>query len=230
MTKKIYLIDGEPEFVSNITGVLEESSDLKVVGAASNEAEAHEFFRSGQLKEIDCILLELRLSRSKQDSAAASNVGIEVLTHLRTQENFDQQILVVTSSLEPDDGEKALASGCDGYLYKSGSLDDLPTLADELKVAIRGEVLIVPRQMRYVFLREVLTLKEAKLMELLDKGATWNQVAKDLGYRNANVATAVGYRIFDKLLSIHEQENISDEKKREKAIERWRARCQRPRS
>ncbi|MBY0546090.1 MAG: response regulator transcription factor [Candidatus Obscuribacterales bacterium] len=230
MVKKIYLIDDDSVFVNAVAQLFEVEADLEVFGCAASEAEAHQFFRSGQLQNVDCVILDLKLPRTAGERQTSTSIGIEVLATLRTQENFDQQILVVTDSLEPNDGEQALAGGCDGYLYKTGNLEDLPTLADELKVAIRGDVLMIPRQMRYVFLREVLTLKEAKLMELLDRGSTWNQVAKELGYRNANVATAVGYRIFDKLLSVHEQETISAERKREKAIEYWRARCQRPRS
>lgn len=223
----ILVIEDDVEFASTLAEFLEEEPDLKIVHKATTEEEAQDFFRSGRLSEIDCVLLDLKLPRNKGDRDANTRVGLGILEHLRIQEKFFRTVLIVTSSQLQEDGERAMSGGCDGYLCKHAAPDEIMNLVDELKLAMRGDILIVPRQMRYVFLREGLSAKEAKLMELLDRGLTWSQVAAELGYRNASVAATVGYRVFDKLLSIQEQEENSDESKRAKALELWRARSKR---
>ncbi|MBY0549644.1 MAG: response regulator [Candidatus Obscuribacterales bacterium] len=226
----ILVIEDDAEFASTLAEFLEEEPDLKIIHKAGTEEEAQEFFRSGRLNEIDCVLLDLKLPKHKGDRDASTRVGLGILEHLRVQEKFFRTVLIVTSSQLQEDGERAMSGGCDGYLCKHAAPDEIMNLVDELKLAMRGDILVVPRQMRYVFLREGLSAKEAKLMELLDKGLTWAQVAVELSYRNASVAATVGYRVFDKLLSIQEQEENSDESKRAKALERWRARSKpRPR-
>jgi two-component system, NarL family, invasion response regulator UvrY len=226
----IYVIEDDADFATMLVEFLEEEPDLKIIGRATTEEEAHDFFRSGRLSEVDCILLDLKLPRTSGDRDASTRVGLGILEHLRVQEKFFRTVLIVTSSQLPEDGERAMTGGCDGYLCKHAAPDEIMNLVDELKLAMRGDILIVPRQMRYVFLREGLSAKEAKLMELLDRGYTWSQVATELGYRNGSVAATVGYRVFDKLLSIQEQEEQSDDSKRAKALERWRARSKpRPR-
>ncbi len=69
-------------------------------------------------------------------------------------------------------------------------------------------------------------------MELVNQGCSWSEVAQELGYKSANAAATVGYRVFDKILDAFEDygSNNSDgnkEKKRVRALERWRARMRR---
>ena len=102
----------------------------------------------------------------------------------------------------------------------------------ELRLAIVGNVLFVPREMRHLFIHDQLSPKESRLMELINQGCSWSEVAQELGYKSANAAATVGYRVFDKILDTFEDYTStgadgSKEKKRVRALEQWRARMRR---
>lgn len=80
--------------------------------------------------------------------------------------------------------------------------------------------------MRHVFIREEFSVKEARLMDMLNQGHSWAEIARELGYKTPKAAANIGYRVFDKLLT--EGDRIAmgadGDRKRHKALERWRAR------
>lgn len=91
-----------------------------------------------------------------------------------------------------------------------------------MKVAIRYKVAVVSSAMRYVFLRESLSLREAQLMDLLTQNKSWGQIADLMGYNNAKAAANTGDRIFDKLIPPYQKDEHRS--KRNCALEIWQRR------
>jgi DNA-binding CsgD family transcriptional regulator len=99
-------------------------------------------------------------------------------------------------------------------------------MLSELKMAIRGDVILVASQMRHVFLRDDISAKEAKLMDMLSQGKSWAEIARDLNYKTPKAAANIADRLFDKLLTPQDQAKLAQEggKKRYKAVEVWLSR------
>jgi DNA-binding NarL/FixJ family response regulator len=132
----------------------------------------------------------------------------------------------MTSSKSPEDGQRALAAGCDGYLCKHAPVGDIPSMLEELKLAIKGNVMIVSSEMRHVFFRDDVSAKEARLMDLLSQDKSWAEIAQELNYKTPKAAANIADRIYDKLLSELDKQNLdaSGAKKRQRALEIWRSR------
>jgi hypothetical protein len=82
--------------------------------------------------------------------------------------------------------------------------------------------------MRHVFMREEISAKEARLMDLLLNGKSWSEIARELSYVSSKAAANMGDRVFDKLISMDARERLAAEgvkvKKRELALEIWKKR------
>jgi DNA-binding NarL/FixJ family response regulator len=196
-----------------------------------SEALAIEWIRSNPLDDLDCALVDLFVSSETQNQTLNSMIGLRIVKELRQCTNFKGTILVLANSRMLDEGERAYQAGCDGYLFKRNSMEEIPSMVAELRMAMIGNVLLVPREMRHLFIHEQLSPKEARLMELVNQGCSWSEIAHELGYKSANAAATVGYRVFDKILDAFEDYSTNNdgnkEKKRVRALERWRARMRR---
>lgn len=223
---RILIIEDDHDFAAILRECLEEDEDLEVVDVIGNEQEAVQFIQSGKLIGLDCILVDLQLPKSPDEKNVSSTAGLRLLEEIRQGQHFYGTVIVLTSSRAASDGQRALAAGCDGYLCKHAPIDDIPSMLDELKVAIRGHVMIVSSEMRHVFFREDISAKEARMMDLLTQGKGWAEVARELGYKTPKAAANVGDRIFDKLLSNQDKLRLEAEgqKKRLRAVEIWRSR------
>jgi DNA-binding NarL/FixJ family response regulator len=159
-------------------------------------------------------------------SEASPDAGPRIISKLRRASGFTGSILVLTNSRQLEDGERALQAGCDGYLCKHALISEIPSLVSELKLAMKGNVLLISREMRHVFFREQLSLKEVKLMELVSVGSSWEKISEELGYKTANAAATTGQRVFDKILNApfeQDRPQAENDLKRSRAIERWQA-------
>jgi DNA-binding NarL/FixJ family response regulator len=156
----------------------------------------------------------------------SSLAGIRILEELRHQQGFYGTIIVLTNSKAPADGQRALAAGCDGYLCKRAKISEVPQMLNELKMAIKGEVILVSTPMRHVFIRDDINAKEARMMDLLSCSKSWAEIARELGYKTPKAAANVGDRVFDKLLTPQDAQKVAAEgtKKRHKALEIWNSR------
>src|SRR4030095_1185989 len=132
--------------------------------------------KSTRLEGVDAVLLDLQLPYLKGDRTVNSMAGLRILEELRHRQRFYGTIIVLTNSKAAADGERALAGGCDGYLCKRARISDIPSMLAELKMALQGDVIMVASQMRHVFIREDISSKEAKLMDLLSMGRGWAEI------------------------------------------------------
>lgn len=223
---RIVIVEDDPDFALILRRALEQDKEIQIVDHMDNEQAAMAFINSSDLKDVDCFLLDLQLPYLPGDRTVSSMAGLRILEALRLQKRFYGTIIVLTNSKSPQDGQRALAGGCDGYLCKRARIVEIPTMLAELKMAIKGDVVIVASQMRHVFIREDISAKEARLMDLLASGKGWADIARELGYKTAKAAANVGDRIFDKLLTPQDEQVIAEQglKKREKALEIWLSR------
>ncbi len=223
---KILIIEDDEDFSSILRRVIEQDPELQVMDVINCEQKAFEVIRSPQLHDADCVLLDLQLPYSYGDKSVSSLAGIRILEEMRHQRGFYGTIIVLTNSKSPADGQRALAAGCDGYLCKRARISEVPEMLAELKMAIKGEVILVASMMRHVFIRDDISAKEARLLDLLSAGKSWAEIARELGYKTPKAAANVGDRIFDKLLTPQDQQKLAEEgaKKRQKALEIWQSR------
>jgi DNA-binding NarL/FixJ family response regulator len=223
---RVVIIEDDRDFAGILKEFIEEDLHDKVVAVLASESEAVEFINSTKLREIDAVLVDLQLPQSPGSSEVSSLAGLRLTREIRQHLHFAGRLLILTNSRQFADGERALAAGCDGYLCKHAPMAEIPQMLAELKIALRGDVVLVSREMRHVFLREEISLKEARLMDMLDAGQNWAAVAQELGYKNAKAAANIGYRVFDKLIGPADRESLGNDAdtKRRRALERWRAR------
>lgn len=225
----IIIVEDDVDFAEILKECLEEDGATKVLAVLNNEAAANEWIRSNDLSKLDCALVDLVIPKSEGLKEANSMAGLRIVKELRHADGFIGTILVLTNSRLLEDGERALQAGCDGYLCKHAPLAEIPSMVAELKLAMQGHVVLVSREMRHVFIREQLSTKEARLMELINEGCSWAEVAQELGYKSSNAAATIGYRVFDKILDPYDDQlsEGNNERKRIRALEKWRARTHR---
>ena len=221
----VMIIEDDAEFAEILSETLQADGSARIVTVETNEQDARRFMDSAEFASVECAIIDLRIPQTPQSSEVSSLSGLRLVQQLRHAYHFGGTIIVLTNSREFCDGERALAAGCDAYLCKHGPMSEWPRMFAELRMAMRGEVVLVSREMRHVFIREELSIKEAHLMELLAAGHSWSSIARQLGYKTAKAAANVGYRAFDKLITPADRKLLSDdgEHKRTKALERWRA-------
>lgn len=226
---KIIIVEDDVDFAEILKECLEEDGECRVETILTNEQDALGWIGAHDLKQFDCALVDLVIPKAAQMKEANSMAGLRIVKEIRHADGFSGTILVLTNSRLLEDGERALQAGCDGYLCKHAPMAEIPSMVAELKLAMQGHVVLVSREMRHVFIREELSTKEARLMELINDGSSWAEVAVELGYKSANAAATIGYRVFDKILDPYDDQKMegSNEKKRIRALERWRARTHR---
>lgn len=223
---KILIVEDDELFSNTLREVIERDPELQVVDVINCEEEALKRVRSPEVHQCDCVLLDLQLPLRAGDKNVSSMAGIRILEELRHQQGFYGTIIVLTNSKAPADGQRALAAGCDGYLCKRAKISEVPQMLSELKMAIKGEVILVASQMRHVFIRDDISAKEARMLDLLAVGKSWAEIARELGYKTPKAAANVGDRVFDKILSPQDIAKVAQEglKKRHKALEIWNSR------
>lgn len=224
---RVAIIEDDKDFAEILKECLEEDGENEVVVMLDNEQDALNWIEQYDLSTLDCALVDLVIPKVPGALGATSMAGLRIVEQLRHAKGFYGTILVLTNSRLFEDGQRALSAGCDGYLCKHAKMEDIPAMVSELKLALNGQVMLVSREMRHVFIREELSSKEARLMSLLNEGHTWAEIATELGYKTGKAAATIGYRVFDKILTPYDLQSMSEstqEAKRIRALERWRAR------
>lgn len=221
---RVALVDGDRLYSADLQKHLEEDNEVSVVASISDESAAMGWIQDGGSAGCDCVVINLQLPRELGYGNVSTLSGLRIIEKLRRESRFAGIILVMSSSRSLCDGERALAAGSDGYITKVPR-DRLGDLVELFRVALRGEVVLVARELRHGFFRARLSAKESTLMELIDRGLSWAEVAKRLGYKSGRAAANMGYRVFDKILTQHDRYQLSEggENKRDLALHRWRA-------
>lgn len=229
MTTRLLIIEDDADFADVLRESLELDGSFEVASIISDRLAAQQLVTSGGLKDIDCALVDLQMPTRAGSEIIDPTAGLEIVELMRKQ-RFYGTIIILTNSQLFADGSRALEAGCDGYLCKHADLDSIPHMLDELKLALRGNVMLVSREMRHVFIREDVTAKEARLMDMLASGMSWSQIAVELNYKTSKAAANTGDRIFDKLLIGQDRLRLeaTGAKKRQLAVQLWKSRHSSP--
>ena len=129
MTIRVFLLDDHELVREGIRSLLENESDIEVVGEAATAAEA---LTRVPLAKPDVAILDVRLEEGS---------GIEVCRDLRSA-NPDLTCLMLTSFADDDALYASVMAGAAGYLLKQIKARDL---IEDVKRVANGESLMDPR-------------------------------------------------------------------------------------
>ncbi len=172
-----------------LRGFLELDPALEVVGEASNGEEAVELARR---LEPDVVLMDLLMPVMD---------GIEATKKIR-RELPEVEVVALTSVLEDASVTGAVRAGAIGYLLKTTDADEL---CEAIKAAAAGQVRLAPEaaarlmhEVRAPESPEALTERETEVLELIARGKTNKQIARELFIGEATVKSHV-HSILSKL-------------------------------
>ncbi|WP_036479419.1 response regulator transcription factor [Myxosarcina sp. GI1] len=161
---RILVVDDHPVVRQGLVGMLEESSDLTVVGQAGNGREAVEFFRQQQ---PDVTLMDLRMPELD---------GVAAITAICAE--FHQAQIIILSTYDSDeDIYRGLRAGAKGYLLKDAE-------PEELLAAIRtvcfGKQYIPPSvgaKLAERMMSRDLSDRELEILQLITKGKRTQEIS-----------------------------------------------------
>lgn len=187
---RVLVVDDHTIVREGLVTLLEAVPDLQLVGEAASGSEAIHLCAEG---EPDVVLMDLVMP------------GMGGVTAIRAilADNPEIQVLALTSFREKELVQGALEAGAVGYLLKNISADEL---ARAIRMASRGEPTIAPEATQALIdvvtgsppLGHDLTEREHQVLELLVKGLSNAQIARQLGITSSTVKNHVSH-IFSKL-------------------------------
>lgn len=182
---RVLIVDDHAIVQQGIAAIIDEESDLTVIGRAMDGIEAIERFRQEQ---PDVTLMDLRMPRMG---------GVEAITAICAEFNT-ARIIVLTTYDGDEDIYQGLRSGAKGYLLK----DSKPS---ELRTAIRtvhnGQQYIPPNVGAKLVERMTnpeLTDRELEVLQLVAQGMSNLEVSTALGITEGTVKSNMN-RILSKL-------------------------------
>ena len=164
----LLLVDDHPIFRQGLEALLAEQSDMRVVGAAGDGADALE---KAEALQPDVVLLDLRL---------ATTNGLSVLTKLKLLKP-PPKVLIVSSHEGDVMVTRALKGGADGYVAKKAPAREL--LSAIRKVHIGGRALSRELARKYGegLGQATLTPRETEIIEQVARGLSNKEVGEALG-------------------------------------------------
>ena len=171
---KVVIVDDHLIVREGLKQIITESSDIRVVGEASNGAEALE-----KVKRVDCDVLLLDISMPGRS-------GLEILKDLK-HESPDLSVLILTMHPEEQYAVRVLKAGAAGYLTKESAPDEL--IEAIRKVSIGGKYISSSLAEKLAFDLEIdsgkpphetLSDREFEVMCLIASGKTVTEIADEM--------------------------------------------------
>jgi len=174
----VLLVDDHALMRAGLHALIEGAGDMRVVGAASDGAEALE-----RARELHPHVVLMDLSMPGLDGASA--------TRLMTAELPEVQVLVLTSFADGENVVRALDAGAAGYLLKDA---EPGSLVDAVRAVASGQSPLDPRVARtYLSTRRrtpsgpELTDREREVLALVGMGLANKQISRRLDIREGTV-------------------------------------------
>jgi two-component system nitrate/nitrite response regulator NarL len=184
---RIFLIDDHSLFRSGVKALLARQPDFEVVGEAADGLEGLK--RAKQLKP-DMVLLDLNMP------GISGRESVKMLV----EELPQTRVLMLTVSEDAEDLIDTLKSGARGYLLKNIDAD---YLVDSIRRAARGEAVMSPQMTSKLVQglqsssgaaaapavpeKDRISPREREILELLARGASNKQMARDLGLAESTI-------------------------------------------
>ena len=190
---RILIADDHPIVRQGLATVLEQESDLAVVGQAVNGVEA--VAKARQLLP-DIILMDLQMPEMD---------GVEAINQIMAEE-LKAGIIILTTYDTDDHIFRGIEAGARGYLLKDCPLEEV---VKAIRTVNRGESLIEPRVASRLLDRlgqlsrgpapeSTLSRREIEVLQVMATGAANKQIANELSVGQSTVKTHI-VRIFNKL-------------------------------
>ena len=193
---RVLLVDDHALCRKGLSELLEQRTGMKVVGLASDAAQAIELLRE---KTPDLIVMDLRMPVMD---------GLTLLRRLRN-EGCVTLIVILTVSDSQEDMAEALRAGVRGYLLKDMDPEDI---VDAIERAVRGELVVAPamtvklsrmlqlgqRDQPKEHHLDLLTAREREILQHLSRGESNKAIARALDISHDTVKLHVR-RILSKL-------------------------------
>jgi two-component system, NarL family, response regulator LiaR len=170
MPIRILIAEDQRIVREGLIALLEDESEIAIVGEASGGAEAVELFARLQ---PDVVLMDLQMPGVD---------GPEATRRIREQ-SPDARILVLTTYATDEFIFKALRAGARGYLLKDASADEL---LDAIRAVHQGRMLLAPEVAERLVAGvsastpEPLTARELEVLTLLGQGRSNGEIADTL--------------------------------------------------
>jgi len=185
---RVLIVDDHTIVRKGIKALLAETSDIQVVGEASNGLDATQL--SKQL-EPDVILMDLLMP--KMD-------GIEATRQISAQQP-QAHVLVLTSFVGDEKIFPAIKAGAYGYLLKDSEPSEL---IRSIRMVYRGEPSLAPIIARKMMQEiqeqpavkpspESLTAREVEVLQLIAKGLSNEEIAAQLVISEVTVRTHISH-------------------------------------
>jgi len=162
---RILLVDDHPVLRDGVASILEDRTDMKVVGEASDGAEGIARFR------------ELRPDVTLMDLQMPNVGGLEAIIAIR-EEFPDARILVLTTYAGDAQAVRALKAGATGYLLKSSLRTEMLDAICNVhrgRRHVQGEV---ASEIAHHVPNEPLSEREISVLRLVAEGRTNAQIAE----------------------------------------------------
>jgi len=180
---QVIIADDHPVMRHGIKRILEEETDMQVVGEAAN---GQELLQKIEQSPCDCVLLDIGMP---------GRDGLDALAYLRR--NYPK-LPVLILSVYPEDqfGPRVLKSGAAGYMNKESACDQLvkairkvcsggkyvsPALAEKIAGDLAADNNVPPH--------EKLSVREYQVMRLIASGKTVGQIARELCLSEKTIST-----------------------------------------
>ncbi len=171
---RILVVDDHPVFRDGVAAILENQSDMTMVGEARDGSEAVE--RHAALRP-DVTLMDLQMPGMN---------GVEAINTIRSQFP-DARIIVLTTYSGDAQAVRALKAGAVGYLLKSSLRTDL---VDAIRNVHRGQRHVhreVAKEIALHVADEALSEREIAILRLVSTGNANKQIAAELGLSEETV-------------------------------------------
>lgn len=171
---RVLVVDDHPVLRDGVAAILENQTDMVLVGEARDGSEAIERFRS---LRPDVTLMDLQMPGMN---------GVDAITAIRA-DYATARIIVLTTYAGDVQAVRALKAGATGYLLKSSLRTEL---IDAIRDVHRGQRHVhrdVAEEIALHVIDEALSEREVAILRLVSIGKANKQVAAELGVSEETV-------------------------------------------